>query len=100
MVGEADPCEQFLDLLSAARLVGAGAGLAANAQRQRDVLARRQVVEQSEVLEHDSDAPAQQGGLAPGEPGDVPPEQGEAPTSEERRAGKEGGSTGKSRWAT
>src|SRR3546814_6689226 len=58
MVGEADPCEQFLDLLSTARLVGAGAGLAANAQRQRDVLARRQVVEQSEVLEHDSAAPA------------------------------------------
>src|SRR3546814_12206292 len=80
VVGEPDPGQQLVDLLFAAGLVAADAGLAADAQWQGDILARSQVVEQAEVLEHDPYAPPQQ-------------------RSEERRVGKECVSTCRSRWS-
>src|SRR3546814_2175488 len=75
VVGEPDPGQQLVDLLFAAGLVAADAGLAADAQWQGDILARSQVVEQAEVLEHDPYAPPQQGGLPAREAGHVAPEQ-------------------------
>ena len=53
-IAETDPAQQFDDLVAIARL-----GAAEHAQRQRDVLIGRQMIEQAEILEHQTDAPAQ-----------------------------------------
>ena len=58
-VAEADPFEQFDDL------VAVGIGRAAlHQQRQRDIVVGRQMVEQAEILEHDADAAAHAGQVA------------------------------------
>ncbi len=54
VIAEADPAQQFDDLSAISRFVAA-----LHAQRQRDILVGRQMVEQPEILENDADAAAQ-----------------------------------------
>ena len=51
-VAEPDPLQQLDHLAAIARLVAPD-----DAQRQRDVLVGREVIEQAEILEHDADPP-------------------------------------------
>ena len=53
-VGEADPVEHVRHRLLELAFAHPG-----HAQRQRDVVERRQVVQQAELLEHDADTPTQ-----------------------------------------
>ncbi len=65
-VAEADPLQKICHILPVV-----GNALADDAQGKGDVLPRRQVVEQAEVLEHDADAPAQLRALGRGDAADV-----------------------------
>ena len=53
-VAEADPFQKLDHVGAVARLVAAE-----HAQRQRDILEGREMVEQAEILEHDADAASQ-----------------------------------------
>ena len=59
LVGEPDPVEQLGDILADALLGDAG-----DAQRQRDIVEGREVIDQAEILEHDADPAADRRQLA------------------------------------
>ena len=69
-LAEADPTEQFDDLVAITRLVAS-----LNAQRQRDVFVGGEVVEQAKILEDDADAAAQGRDRVFVERGDIAAEQ-------------------------
>src|SRR4051794_23251306 len=69
-VAETHPAQEVDHLLAVARLAAAH-----DAERQRDVFIGRHVVEQAEILEHDTDALAQVGDLVLAEQRDVMAEQ-------------------------
>ena len=73
-VAEAHPLQQVGHVL-----LVVGHALAGHAQRHGDVLPRRHVVEQAEVLEHDADAAAQLGALGGGYAADVLAQQRASP---------------------
>src|SRR5215510_6539081 len=69
-VAEPDPVQQLGDLVAVAVLAAAQ-----DAQRQSHVLERRHVIEQAEILEHDTDAAAQGGQRVLAQAADVMTEQ-------------------------
>ena len=74
MIAQTDPFEKFAYVF--ANLILARTG---DAQRQGDVVVRREVAEQPEVLEDDADTAPQRRQLVAPERGDIVPEQGKPP---------------------
>jgi hypothetical protein len=74
------PRQQFHDFVAVTRLVAAN-----DAQRQCDIFVRGQMVEQAEVLEHDTDAPPQGRERVGREGCDIMSEQGDQPARGPKR---------------
>ena len=80
VVGEADPGEQLGDMVANLPFLGPG-----DAERQRDVVERRQVVDQAELLEDDADSSAQRRQLQARNRRHVPVEQVDGPAARPQR---------------
>ena len=72
MTGQADPFEQFRHIFADRRFASPR-----DAQRQRDIIQRAQMLDQPEILKHDADTPAQRRDAVPADAGRVLAEQGQ-----------------------